>query len=254
MYACSAARYIEDNYLAGWYTFNQNYGLGAYGMVATGGAGGREDIVFTAFDQGATIGEAFKEYLNWLLQYTYDIELDICQSFIYTYQGDPTVTKSPRWPVTIAEPNLPAARVNTPYYKWLNASGGSKPYHWSIIGGQLPTGLTLDDSSAIIQGYLSEIGDYYFDVEVTDSCLEDMYADTVELYIGVMETCGDVNNDGAINVLDIIHLIDFKFKNGAPPAVLASADVNSDHAVNILDIIYLIDYKFKGGISPYCFL
>jgi len=254
LYACSAGRFIETDYLAGWYTFNEDYGMGVRAMVATGGNGGREDIIFSAFDAGETIGQAFKDHYSWMLEYLYGQELNICGSFIYTFFGDPTVTKSPRWPVVIDETHLPAARINTPYYKWLTASGGSKPYHWSVTDGQLPTGLTLDDSSAIIQGNLSEIGDYYFSVAATDSCLEDMYADTINLYIGVMETCGDVNNDGTIDLLDILQLIDFKFKEGAPPVVLASADVNSDHTINLLDILYLIEYKFKDGPSPYCFM
>lgn len=64
--------------------------------------------------------------------------------------------------------------------------------------------------------------------------------------------CGDVNNDGVVNILDIIFLIDYKFKGGPAPEIMASADVNSDGVINILDIIYLIDYKFKGGPEPNC--
>ncbi len=64
--------------------------------------------------------------------------------------------------------------------------------------------------------------------------------------------CGDVNNDGTVNVLDIIFLIDYKFKGGPAPAILASADVNSDGSINVLDIIFLIDFKFKGGPPPNC--
>ncbi len=64
--------------------------------------------------------------------------------------------------------------------------------------------------------------------------------------------CGDVTNDALINILDIIYLIDFKFKGGPAPAVMESADVNGDSLVNILDIIYLIDFKFKGGPEPDC--
>ncbi len=64
--------------------------------------------------------------------------------------------------------------------------------------------------------------------------------------------CGDVNDDGLVNILDIIFLIDYKFKNGPAPQELNAADVNNDGLVNILDIIYLIDYKFKSGPAPDC--
>ncbi len=63
---------------------------------------------------------------------------------------------------------------------------------------------------------------------------------------------GDVNEDELINILDIIYLIDYKFKGGpAPhPFAVCNGDVNCDCVVNILDIIYLIDFKFKNGSAP----
>jgi len=64
--------------------------------------------------------------------------------------------------------------------------------------------------------------------------------------------CGDVNDDNTVNILDIVFLINYKFKGGPAPAVPDAADVNNDSAVNILDIVYLIDYKFKNGPEPYC--
>lgn len=36
------------------------------------------------------------------------------------------------------------------------------------------------------------------------------------------------------------------------PEYLEAADVNSDELVNILDIVYLINYKYKGGAEPVC--
>ncbi len=64
--------------------------------------------------------------------------------------------------------------------------------------------------------------------------------------------CGDITKDGAINVLDIIYLVDYKFKGGPAPDPMTDADVNSDGLVNILDIIYLIDFKYEQGPAPDC--
>lgn len=62
---------------------------------------------------------------------------------------------------------------------------------------------------------------------------------------------GDVNNDGDINILDIMYLQEFKFSGGAEPIPEESmGDVNCDGIVNVLDIIYLISYKFKDGPAP----
>ena len=64
--------------------------------------------------------------------------------------------------------------------------------------------------------------------------------------------CGDVNNDGDINILDIVFLINYKYKGGAAPDPLNYADVNNDSDINILDIVYLINYRYKGGTEPNC--
>jgi len=62
--------------------------------------------------------------------------------------------------------------------------------------------------------------------------------------------CGDVNSDQQVNVLDILYLIDYKFKLGDEPIPLSSGNVNGDDLVNVLDILYLINYKFKQGAEP----
>jgi len=76
----------------------------------------------------------------------------------------------------------------------------------------------------------------------------DLVAGTVSMsYI-----CGDVNKDFEINLLDIIHLIDYKFKGGPAPDPIISGDVNHDGIINLLDIVFMIDYKFKDGPEPQC--
>jgi hypothetical protein len=64
--------------------------------------------------------------------------------------------------------------------------------------------------------------------------------------------CGDVDGDALVNILDIVFLINYKYKGGPAPASILSADVNSDELVNILDIVYLINFKYKSGPEPIC--
>ncbi len=61
---------------------------------------------------------------------------------------------------------------------------------------------------------------------------------------------GDANRDGIVNILDILYLIDYKFKGGPPPDPIGAGDTNCNLVVNIIDIVYLIDHKFKGGPEP----
>ena len=62
---------------------------------------------------------------------------------------------------------------------------------------------------------------------------------------------GDVNHDGRIDILDIIFIINYKYKEGPEPGMY-EGDVNCDETINILDIIYLINYKYKDGPAPSC--
>jgi len=64
--------------------------------------------------------------------------------------------------------------------------------------------------------------------------------------------CGDANDDGILNLLDVSYLINYLYREGAPPEPLEVADVDSSGAVNILDITYLINYLYRGGPVPVC--
>lgn len=65
-------------------------------------------------------------------------------------------------------------------------------------------------------------------------------------------SCGDVNGNGAINMLDITHLITYIYKGGPPPVIPGFADVNNSGDINLLDITYLIDFLYKSGPAPDC--
>ncbi len=64
--------------------------------------------------------------------------------------------------------------------------------------------------------------------------------------------CGDVNKDGGINILDVVDIINYKYKGGPPPMPEIIGDVDQSGAIDILDIIYIINFKYKGGPLPDC--
>jgi hypothetical protein len=64
--------------------------------------------------------------------------------------------------------------------------------------------------------------------------------------------CGDTDNNGIVDLLDIVLMIDYKFKEGPPPYIVESADVNNDDIFDIIDIVHMIDFKFKEGDDPDC--
>jgi hypothetical protein len=63
--------------------------------------------------------------------------------------------------------------------------------------------------------------------------------------------CGDVTNDGLVNLSDVIWLLNFLFKMGpAPKLFTCVGDVNNDNTVNLSDAIIILNFLFKGGSSP----
>lgn len=63
---------------------------------------------------------------------------------------------------------------------------------------------------------------------------------------------GEADGIPPINILDIVYILNYKYKEGpAPiPYALCSGDPNKDCLVNILDPVYLLSYKYKGGPAP----
>lgn len=73
--------------------------------------------------------------------------------------------------ITITPTTVANGNIQHPYLQTLSASGGTKPYAWSISAGTQPTGLTLISSTnqtANLSGTPTTAGVYSFTVSVTD--------------------------------------------------------------------------------------
>ncbi|MCX6829692.1 MAG: dockerin type I domain-containing protein [candidate division Zixibacteria bacterium] len=64
--------------------------------------------------------------------------------------------------------------------------------------------------------------------------------------------CGDPTGDGAVNIRDIVFMINAIYKGGPQPNPPEVVDVNNSGVFNILDITYLINYVYKQGAPPNC--
>ena len=64
--------------------------------------------------------------------------------------------------------------------------------------------------------------------------------------------CGDANDNGGVNALDITYLINYLYKHGPAPNHPAAGDVNNTGNINALDITYLINFLYKHGSALNC--
>ncbi len=70
--------------------------------------------------------------------------------------------------LTIAA-TMPAATVGSAYSGSVTASGGTAPYSYSVVSGQLPAGVTLSDSTGSVSGTPAASGSFTFAVAAADS-------------------------------------------------------------------------------------
>jgi hypothetical protein len=99
------------------------------------------------------------------------------------------------------------------------------------------------------QEWLTEIAlDHSGNVYVSAGAISDDFV-TIK-YIQLAR--GDVNEDGAITIADVIHLLNFLFKDGPAPHQPILGDTDCSGYITLSDAIFLLNYLFKGGPPPDC--
>lgn len=63
-------------------------------------------------------------------------------------------------------------------------------------------------------------------------------------------TLGDLDHSHAVDISDLVMLVDYMFNSGPPPYRLFLADIDGSCSVDISDLVYLVDYMFLGGPAP----
>jgi len=133
--------------------------------------------------------------------------------------------------------NLPNGTTNSYYQYTLSAIGGTQPYSWSIISGNLPSGLTLNSSDGTLSGTPTQTGTFTFTIQVKDSN-NNTSTKQFTLTINPAQLTGDLNQDNKVNSLDFQILIQ-KFKETQNIEI---EDLNSDGIVDVKDIGILMHY------------
>jgi hypothetical protein len=62
-----------------------------------------------------------------------------------------------------------------------------------------------------------------------------------------------MNFDGAIDVSDLIYMVNYFFGSGpAPQPVILAADHDCSESVNVSDMVHLVTWMFQGGPDCPC--
>ena len=93
LYACSNCRYVETDYMGGWYIYTADHGLGAVGTTKIGGMWDYTTF-YGQFGQGISLGEAFRQWFA--AQAPYD-QADVRWYYGMTVLGDASLCLRPQY-------------------------------------------------------------------------------------------------------------------------------------------------------------
>ncbi len=162
-----------------------------------------------------------------------------------------TVARIP-FTMHVATTTCPDAEIGQPYFQEFEAVGGVEPYHWSLFGGDLPSGMVFDgDTVGVLSGVPDYEATFYFTLSVHDSSIPAQerlfsYAITVTPPSFI---CGDADANAIVTISDAVYLINYIFAGGPSP-IGSSGDPDCNSIVTISDAVFLINYIFAGGPAP----
>jgi len=218
LFSCGPGRFTDEDYLAGSYVFNTTTGLISIASAKSGSMLNFHDFTGPLSQDNKTIGQAFLEWFQ--TQAPFELWE---QEWYYgmVLNGDPTLQ----------------------LLFCIDSDGDS----YGDPG--YPENRCEIDNCPLAFNPLQEDYDQDGIGDSCDNCPEDFNPDQDDICNLV---CGDADEDGKTNLLDITYLINYLYKNGPEPASLWAADPDGSGGINILDCTYLINYLYKGGPEPDC--
>ena len=147
--------------------------------------------------------------------------------------------------------------------------GDTVTARWEMSGGKAPYDVdywnwTLRSAGSQVDGGISgsmKSEEYSFTPALGDSCqfmieLKDADGRSFSMYSGdvaILQSegipkptkTGDANNDGAIDIMDLVSIIDY-IVSDTPSSSMANADANGDGLVDIMDLVWIIDVIVGG--------
>ena len=146
------------------------------------------------------------------------------------------------------------------YLDLISVSGGSSAeYGFTVSSSESGTvvGFTLTGTNIpagsrdlLVATFENNDDDQIFDLCLSDAVFSDPNANGVSVTLGSCaeidfssSLSGDLNDDGLINVLDVVVLVNIVLgQTGEDPA----GDLNSDGLINVLDVVILVNMILGG--------
>ena len=161
-------------------------------------------------------------------------------------------------PLEVTTRGLPQGIVGQPYSSQLTATGGARPYTWSVPFGELPPGLTLNPTTGLVSGTPTQAQDYSVTVRVADSTLLQQQSDLALLDASVVAPPLAISTESLPNgITGEPYAMQFAASGGTPPYAwsvvegLLPPDLTLDAVTGILSGIPSLvgDYSFTIEVA-----
>ena len=203
LFACSNARYVESDYMAGWYIFCDTYGLAALGSTKSGSMLEFDDF-YGPFGDGKTIGEAYRDWFVAIAAGGFD-EWELPWHYGMTLCGDPTLSK---WSDDDDRDGILDVNDNCPLtYNPNQEDTDGDGFGDACDPCECAVFCDLDLDLDINPVDVTFIVAYVYKQQDLREPLPDCYREN-----------GDWNCDGEVNPVDVVFYVNFVYKNiGAGP-------------------------------------
>ncbi len=121
-------------------------------------------------------------------------------------------------------------------------------YAQSIESVPYPSPAGFKDSCVIAN--LSIDNHIYIAIRTADET--DNWSDISNIAKIPSTSCIDFTQDGAVNILDALYLLNCIYKDGPPIPNGSISDTNNSGDTNILDALFIINFCLKSGPPPDC--
>lgn len=161
-------------------------------------------------------------------------------------------------PLEVTTKGLPQGTVGQPYTAQLTASGGARPYTWSVPFAELPPGLTLNPTTGLVSGTPTQAQENSVTVRVADSTLLQQQTALALLDASIVTPPLVITTEGVPNgIAGQPYAVQFAASGGTPPYAwsvvegLLPPDLALDAATGILSGIPSLvgDYSFTIQVT-----
>ncbi len=175
-----------------------------------------------------------------LIAFEFDLQLPDGITIAKDEDNDPIATLSSR----CSDHSLAVSDQGNGLYHFLCYSNTNK-----IISGSEGELLSIEllcDGNVAVGTYQAMVKNIIFSDVDKNKITQANYTFDIEV---IEAEPGDVNNDGEINVMDVVEMVAYIMGDGAEGFVFAAADLYPDGAINVMDLVNLVELIMNSSAS-----